>query len=63
MSTFIGRTKGKKDAKIHLYSDKRGFPIRLCDGLGEDEIEKVEGPVTCRHCLGIQQGKRVAFAP
>ena len=57
--------KGKKDAKSHLYSDEAGFPTRLCDWLGmADEVEKVKGPATCKHCLKIQGGERgVAFEP
>ena len=65
MNNYIGRPKGKKDARSHLYSDSDeiGFPVRLCDWLGiDDEVERVEGPVTCRHCLKIQGGgRKVAF--
>ena len=63
MNTYIGRPKGKKNAKSHLYSEEQRFLLRLCDWLGMDtEVEKVEGPPTCRHCLRIQRGeRRVAF--
>lgn len=60
VGTFIGRAKGKKDTKSHLYSDELGFPLRLCDWLRtEDDVEKVAG-ITCRHCLKIRQGRRQA---
>lgn len=64
---YIGRPKGKKNAKVHLYRElpgRKGYPLRLCDWLGpEEEVEAVSGSLTCLHCLKIQQGKRrVAFA-
>ena len=61
--TYIGRPKGKKNAKVHLcQQDSYGVLFRLCDWLGMDEVERVAGPVTCRHCLMIQRGeRRVAF--
>ena len=59
MNTYIGRPKGKKNAKVHLCQDLDGEPIRCCDWRGlDEEVERVAGPVTCRHCLGIQQGER-----
>lgn len=59
-NVFVGQTKGVKGVKSHLFGTRWGGVARLCDWLGEDEVERVEGPVTCRHCLGIQQGKRRA---
>ena len=66
LNAYIGRPTGRKNAEVHLYRDlpgRQGHPLRLCDWMGMDEeVERVEGPVTCRHCLNIQQGgRKVAF--
>ena len=61
LQAYIGRPKGKKNAKSHLYSDYRGHPLRLCDWLGMDEeVERISGSLTCLHCLKIQRGVRGA---
>ena len=57
---FVGRLKGVKGAKTHLFGTRWEVTGRLCDWLGpaKKDIEEVPGPPTCKHCLGIQRGKR-----
>ena len=33
LNAYIGRPKGKKNARVHLYSDELGIPTWLCDWL------------------------------
>lgn len=37
LNAYIGRPKGKKDARSHLYQEVGGEPVRCCDWLGLDD--------------------------